>query len=330
MRRICSELVVAKDGELLEGDGARMSEWPALAAIELLVAVADHGSLAAGARAVGMAQPNASRSIVRLERHLKLSLIQRSTAGSTLTPAGLLVVQWSRVLLFAAHDLADGAATLAADGTGSMTVSASQTVAEHLLPRWLSELRWTNPDVRVTVRVHNTHDVLDDVLRGRCTVGFTEGPDAPGGVHSLVVARDELVLVVAPGHPWADRVEPVGAGELRATPLVTREPGSGTRVALDVALGTPVQSALELGGNAAVRVSVMSGTAPAVLSRLAVADALSAGTLAEVALSGLDLRRPLRAVWTGPRRLTGPAAELVALARASGRSRGDSYGDTGN
>ncbi len=303
-----------------------MSEWPALAAVELLVAVADHGSLAAGARAVGMAQPNASRSIVRLERHLKLSLLQRSTAGSTLTPAGLLIVQWSRSLLFAARDLTEGAAALAADGSGAMTVSASQTVAEHLLPRWLSDLRWTHPDVRVTVQVHNTHDVLDDVLRGRCAVGFTEGPDAPGGVHSLVVARDELVLVVRPGHPWATRNLPVGVVELSSTPLVTREPGSGTRVALDAVVGAPVQSVLELSSNAAVRVSVMSGTAPAVLSRLAVADALGAGTLREVPVEALDLRRPLRAVWTGPRRLTGPAADLVAIARATSRARGDGYG----
>lgn len=303
--------------------GHIVAEWPALAATELLVAVADHGSLAAGARAVGMAQPNASRSIARLERHLKLPLLQRSTAGSTLTPAGLLVVQWSRALLFAARDLTDGAAALAADGTGAMTVSASQTVAEHLLPRWLSDLRWTHPDVRITVRVHNTHAVLADVLHGRCAVGFIEGPGTPAGVHSLVVARDELVLVVSPAHVWAGSAVPITAEELRETALVTRESGSGTRVALDAALGGPVRSVLELSGNAAVRVSVMSGTAPAVLSRLAVADALTAGTLREVPIEGLDLRRPLHAVWTGPRRLGGVSADLVSIARASGRALGD-------
>lgn len=323
MRGICCE----RCRFAAAGKDEYVSEWPALTAVELLVAVADHGSLAAGARAVGMAQPNASRSIVRLERHLKLSLLQRSTAGSTLTPAGLLVVEWSRSVLFAARDLTDGAAALAADGSGSMTVSASQTVAEHLLPLWLSELRMTHPDMRVTVRVHNTQDVLDDVLHGRCSVGFTEGPATPTGVHALVVARDELVLVVCPTHPWADRDGPLTAGQLRETPLVTREPRSGTRVALDTALGAPVQPALELSSNAAVRVSVMSGTAPAVLSRLAVADALAAGTLREVPVTGLDLRRPLHAVWTGPRRLAGPAADLVSVARASGRGRGIRYGE---
>jgi DNA-binding transcriptional LysR family regulator len=97
--------------------------------------------------------------------------------------------------------------------------------------------------------------------------------------------------------------------------LVTREPGSGTRVALDEALGRPVRSALELASNAAVRVSVASGTAPAVLSRLAVSDALASGTLREIPTElDLRLRRQLRAVWTGPRRLRGAAADLVTIA----------------
>ncbi|AKU16540.1 LysR family transcriptional regulator [Luteipulveratus mongoliensis] len=295
-----------------------MSTWPDLTALALLTAVADHGSLSAGARASGMAQPNASRSVARLERQLGLSLVVRSTQGSTLTPEGLLVVDWARQVLSAATALTEGAATLRSEGAGStLTVAASQTVAEHLLPAWLSALRATHPEVSVTVHVHNTAEVADHVLTGRTTVGFVEGPSAPRGTHSTVVAQDELVLVVAPTHPWAGRREPVSPDELAATALVTREAGSGTRVALDEALAPRAVTppALELPSNAAVRVSVAAGTAPAVLSRLAVSDALAAGTLREVPMTGLDLHRSLRAVWGGPRRLHGPAADLVAIAR---------------
>jgi DNA-binding transcriptional LysR family regulator len=296
-----------------------MPSWPDLSALGLLVAVADHGGLSAGARAVGMAQPNASRSMARLERHLGLSLLVRSTTGTTLTPAGLLVVDWSRQVLEAATSLTSGAAALRGSGTDTITVSASQTVAEHLLPVWLSKLRSQQGDTSVKVLVHNTTEVVDDVLHGRCAVGFVEGPRAPRGVHHLVVSHDELVLVVAPGHPWARRRTPVTAGELGATALITREKGSGTRVTLDDALGKvgPISPALELPSNAAVRVSVVSGSSPAVLSRLAVENALTTGKLCEVALSGLDLRRSLRAIWSGPRRLTGPAADLVSIAAHS-------------
>jgi len=286
-----------------------------MAAIELLVAVADHGSLSAGARAVGMAQPNATRSIARLERRLGVPLLHRSTAGSTITPAGLLVVDWSRQLLASARSLLDGAATLAVDGTATLAVAASQTIAEHLLPRWLSEFRARHPETRVTVGVHNTESVLDRVRRGRCDLGFVEGPRAPRDVHHATVAQDELVLVAAPDHPWAGRRKPVTTAELTQAGLVTREQGSGTRTALEAALGGPVQAVLALTSNAAVRVAVQAGTGPAVLSRYAVHDAVGAGTLVEIPAQGLPITRSLRAVWAGPKRLTGPAAELLAVAR---------------
>lgn len=299
-----------------------MTRWPDLAALELLVATADHGSLGAGARACSMDQPNASRSIGRLERRLGVQLLVRSTTGSTLTPAGLLVVDWARDLLAAARVLVDGAGTLTAAGS-SLVVAASQTVAEHLLPAWLVRLRERRPATSVRVQVLNSAEVVQEVLHGRCGVGFTEDPRPPRGAHHLVVAHDELVAVVAPGHPWSRRRRAVTPAELATAGLVTREPGSGTRVALDRALGSdgPVVPGLELASNAAIRVSVAAGSGAAVLSGLAVAEALASGALVRVPLEGLDLRRRLRAVWTGPTRLGGEPGELVEIARAWGRQR---------
>jgi len=157
------------------------------------------------------------------------------------------------------------------------------------------------------------------VRSGGCDVGFVESPDVPGGLNAAVVAHDRLLVVVAPGHPWARRRRPLPVAELAATPLIVRESGSGTRLTLDSVLRrlglAPVAPALELSSNAAIRGSVVAGVAPAVLSNLAVADALRAGDLVTVAVDGVDLRRPLRAVWRDPKRLGGPAGDLVRLTR---------------
>ncbi|MGN6722366.1 MAG: LysR family transcriptional regulator [Marmoricola sp.] len=301
-----------------------MRHWPDLTALELLVGVADHGSLSSAARALGMAQPNASRSIARLERHLGVNLVVRSTAGSRLTPAGLLIVDWARSVLDATSTLLDGAEALSA-GNSALTVAASQTVGEHLLPLWLSRLRTQHPEASVTVQIDNSAAVVAAVLGGHVDLGFIEDPNAPRGLHRWTVAQDELVVVIAPGHPWARRRSPLTLAELAATPLLVREPGSGTRVAVERAIGSDLQIAQELHSNAAIRVSAQAGTAPAVLSRFAVADALAAGTLLQVRLDAGEarphVRRELRAIWAGPRRLGGVAADLVAIARsASGSS----------
>lgn len=304
----------------------RMSRWPDLSALEVLVAVIDHGSLSAAARALRMAQPNASRSVTRLERSLGLPLLRRSTPGSAPTPEGLLVVEWARTLLGSADDLMSNTRTLNQKGAGHLAVSASQTISEHLLPGWLAALRAVSPAVRVGLRVTNTAAVLDDLLVGDCDVGFIEGPIPRGAAHLATVGQDELVLVVSPTHPWARRRLPISPEDLHDGRLITRESGSGTRRVLDDALGRPVNPRLELGSNAAVRVAVLSGAGPAVLSRLAVAEAIAAGSLVELRIQGVELGRRLCAAWTGPRSLGGPAGELVRIAtgstsRSAGRSR---------
>lgn len=311
-----------------------MTTWPDLATLELLVALADEGSLSAAARRCGVAQPNASRSIARLERRLGLSLIHRATTGARVTTDGLLVVEWARATLEAARALETGVAALRARTQAPLVVMASQTVAEHLLPGWIAGWQHAaggagaggasphDPSLGetrgISVAVGNTTEVLAAARGGEVDLGFIEGPGAPRGLNSVVVAHDDLVLVVAPQHPWAASSR-VRAEELAATPLVARESGSGTRVALRRALAPldVAPPALELASNAAVRVSAAAGTAPAVLSRLAVDDALRAGTLVEVGVDGVDLTRNLRAVWAGPRRLTNPAAAAL-LATAAG------------
>lgn len=311
-----------------------VTTWPDLATLELLVALADEGSLSAAARRCGVAQPNASRSIARLERRLGLSLIHRATTGARVTTDGLLVVEWARATLEAARALETGVAALRARTQAPLVVMASQTVAEHLLPGWIAGWQHAaggagaggasphDPSLGetrgISVAVGNTTEVLAAARGGEVDLGFIEGPGAPPGLNSVVVAHDDLVLVVAPQHPWAASSR-VRAEELAATPLVARESGSGTRVALRRALAPldVAPPALALASNAAVRVSAAAGTAPAVLSRLAVDDALRAGTLVEVGVDGVDLTRNLRAVWAGPRRLTNPAAAAL-LATAAG------------
>ena len=293
-----------------------MERWPDLAAVEALVAVADHGSLAAAARATGMAQPNVSRSVARLERRFGVPLIHRSTTGATLTAQGLVVVEWSRELLDAARRLTEGVEALG-EGPGTLSLAASHTVAEHLVPGWVAALRRRHPDLRIRTEVCNSTEVVAALLGGRCDIGFIEGPDAPGGLNHRIVGHDELVLVAPPGHPVTRRRTPLPIAELADWPMVTREAGSGTRVALDQALRArgrpPIEPVQEAAGNATVRVAVAGGAGLAVLSGLAAAAMIDAGTLVAVPMD-VELRRSLRAAWPGPAQASGAVADLIGIA----------------
>lgn len=295
------------------------SSWPNLQALELFVAIVDEGSVAGGARKVDMAQPNASRLMGLLEAETGATLLERSPRGSSPTAIGLLLAEQARVLLMAAQHHGDWVRSISNhDVAVVLKVGASLTNAESLVPAWLAELRRRTPQVRVDLQVTNSETIIEQVQQGALQLGFVETPHVPSTVHSSVVRTDELVVVVAPDHAWASRRSKVTLHELAHTPLVVREQGSGTRKALDDLLAdlSPVQPAQVLLSNVAVRIAVESGGAPAVLSELAVRTQLASGELLRVPLEG-RLCRSLTAVWKGPRRLTGPAAELLDVARTS-------------
>lgn len=292
---------------------------PELRLLELLVAVEETGSLGQAAARFGISQPSASGRMRTLERRLGVVLVERSPTGSRLTPAGRVVTDWARTVLDAATALVEGTAALRAQQEHKLRIIASLTIAEHLVPGWLLSLRERVPGLAVGLAVANSNQVVERVRAGEADLGFVEGPGVPRDLRRATVGRDRLVVAVAPGHPWARRRRPVGAAELAGTPLLLREPGSGTRETLDRALAAhqgPATPLLELGAGGALRVAARSGTGPAVLSRLAVAEDLAAGHLVEVRLAeDLDLGRTLRAVWPASTRLNEAAAALLEVAR---------------
>lgn len=111
-----------------------MTRWPDPTVLELLVGIEDHGSLSAAARHAGVAQPNASRALQLLERQLGVTLVRRSTAGSTLTPEGTVIAHWARRVLAETQQLLEAAEGLRGHRQAVLSVAASMTVAEHLLP----------------------------------------------------------------------------------------------------------------------------------------------------------------------------------------------------
>ncbi|HYZ52203.1 MAG TPA: LysR family transcriptional regulator [Streptosporangiaceae bacterium] len=292
-----------------------------LTSFDLLLSVAELGSIGRAAAAHRMSQPAASARLRHLEHELGVCLLKREARGARLTTVGELVAGWAQPVVDRAADLEAGIAALRVERHTHLRIAASLTVAEYLLPRWLIALRAADPDTVTALSCGNSTEVAVQVLAGEAEIGFIEGPKVPAGVQAREVARDELAVVVAPSHEWARRRRAC-ATELATTPLVSREPGSGTRQAweqavreqLDTDLAAPV---LEVSSTTAIKAAAMGGIGPAVLSVRAVAAELAAGTLVRLAVPGLDLTRRLRAIWPTGHDVRGPARDLLAIALRS-------------
>ncbi|MGV9751575.1 LysR family transcriptional regulator [Nocardia farcinica] len=291
---------------------------PDLAVLDLLVSVADTGSLGAAARRHGISQPAASMRISALERRLRLRLLDRGPTGSVLTEAGRVAVEQAREVLAAARSFTDTLTAHSADHAPRVRVASSKTIADHRVPQWLAALRAVRPDVTVALEVGNSRQVEAMVRDGSADIGFVEGPHPPVGLADRVLGADHLLVIVGPEHPWARRARPLGLRELAATPLLWREPGSGTRDTVWEILAAhcrPAPPAAELGSAVAILEAVRTGLAPAVLSALIAAPELAAGRVVEVPVADATvLTRRFRAIWRREAPPSGAAETLAACA----------------
>jgi len=299
-----------------------------LGALRALREVGRRGSMAAAAAVLGVSQQALSARMRTLERTTGVTLLARSPGGSHLTEQGSLIVGWAEDVLDAADRLEAGLRSMRSGVSHRLAIAASQTIAEHLVPHWLVELRnieqagaEQTPTV-VELTVANSTRVIELVRDVKVRLGFIETPHLPADLVTAHLRDDEMLVVTAPAHPWARRRRPLSLTEVAETALVMREAGSGTRVTLTdhLAAQQPPLSAriaMELGTSAAVRSAIAEGVGPGVLSRLAVRDDLVLGRLVAIEVEGPPLKRQLTAVWRPDLDPLPPeGARLLAVAKA--------------
>lgn len=292
---------------------------PDIAALEVIVSVGRLGSMGAAARDLGLSQQAVSSRVRSVEHELGVEIFVRSPSGVEPTENGRLLLEWANTLVERATEFIAGVDTLVGNKHATLVVAASMTVAEYLVPGWLTTLT-TRVGARISVRPMNSAEVIATVRSGDADLGFVESPGDTADLDAALVATDELFVVAAPGHPWSE-TGAVSAAELASTPLIQREPGSGTRITYERALAelglAAADPLIELRSVTAIRSSVLTSNGVTVLSRLSIADDIAAGRLVRIDVDGMSMIRPLRAVWTPHVTMRGPARELLDVALAS-------------
>jgi len=253
--------------------------------LRIFVAVATREHVTQAARDLNLTQSATSAAVAALEAHYQTKLFDRVGRRIVLTATGRAFLGEARSILArvaAAEAVLDDLAGLQ---RGSLKLAASQTIGNYWLPILVHRFNALHPAIRLSLEIGNTEQVAAQVRDGLADLGFVEG-DVDDPVLALQpVADDELVLVGAAGHRLCNG-EPVPAAELKTARWVLREPGSGTRAMFEAALdGLDLRLAdldvvLALPSNEAVRTAVEAGAGVTVVSRLVVAGALKAGTLA--------------------------------------------------
>ncbi|MFC4932320.1 LysR family transcriptional regulator [Massilia sp. GCM10023247] len=252
--------------------------------LRIFVAVAERQHLTQAAAALSLTPSAVSASIKALEERYGTTLFHRIGRRIELSEEGSIFCEEARRTLASARAAEATLAELGELRRGSLSIHASQTIASYWLPAVLVRFRQAYPAIDLLLEMGNTENVARAVLEGVADLGFVEGAIDDPALSNEAVGEDRMVIVVAPGHPWADG-RALQASDLRAARWILREPGSGTRSAFEAALAAQgiapgeLQVALGLPANEAVRSAVMAGPFATAMSELVVASQLQAGLL---------------------------------------------------
>ncbi|MGH7876845.1 MAG: LysR family transcriptional regulator [Candidatus Dormibacteraceae bacterium] len=272
------------------------------------ISVADSRSVTAAAALSHLSQSTVSHHLKAFEQALGLRLFERVGRRLIPTEAAREIIIPVRSALQSLRDIGDAALALGSVERGQLRIGASQTTASHHLPRVLAAFLAPRPRLHIEVDPGNSSEVCQRVAAAELDLGLIEGPVTVPGLLERKLVRDEVVLVVAGGHPLAHR-KSVTRRDLLAVRYLAREAGSGTEVLAEQALGQLYHRVdkLQLGQMDVVRAAVRAGLGFAALPRIALRDEIESGAIVVLPLA--TRWRWMRAI----RRSTpaGPALEAL-------------------
>ncbi|WJW76198.1 LysR family transcriptional regulator [Thiohalobacter sp. IOR34] len=253
-------------------------------------------SFTKAAETLHMTQPAVTFQVRQLEEHFNTRLFDRTHNRISLTEAGKRVFEFADRIFVLYDEMEEAVREMTGEVSGVISIGASTTIAEYMLPALLGDFRTQYPDVNVQLKVSNTDGIVSMVENNVIDLGVVEAPVSNKNLLVEVCRMDELVGIVPPGHALADRAS-VTLEELLKFPYICREEGSGTREVIQEYLQScqvnvnEVSICMELGSPEAVKGAVEAAMGVSIVSRATIHKELQLGTLVALPLEP-RLERP--------------------------------------
>jgi DNA-binding transcriptional LysR family regulator len=257
--------------------------------LQVFYTVAKLLSFTKAAETLHMTQPAVTFQVRQLEDHFDTRLFDRTHNRVALTEAGRKAYEYAEEIFSLYAEMENTVKELTGDVSGALTMGASTTIAEYMLPALLRGFTMEFPDINLKLNVSNTEGIVSMIENSMIDLGVVEGPVANKNLLVEVCRVDQLVAVVPPDHEFAGR-KSVSMEEVMEHPFICREEGSGTReVIMDhmVKLGLDrnnLNVSLELGSPESIKGAVEAGMGISIASIATLEKELQLGRLVAVKL----------------------------------------------
>jgi DNA-binding transcriptional LysR family regulator len=269
--------------------------------LHIFYTVAEKGSFSAAAQALHMTQPAVTMQIQSLEDYFGTKLLHRSTKKIELSEAGRTLLPHAKRSVELVRQTDEAMSAFTQKLQGRLQLGASLTIGEYVLPRMLGPFAKQYPDISIVMKVMNTTQIMDEILKHQLNFGLIEAPVNHPDMIVEPVMQDELKLIVPAGHDLAERGK-VNLEEVMNYPFVLREEGSGTRQVMEGQLQkkkidpSDMNVVMELGSTGAVKSAVEAGVGITMLSPSSVQHELALGLVHIVDIRGLEFKRQFYAI----------------------------------
>lgn len=286
-----------------------MPPLPSLRQLEVFEAVARHLSYTRAAAELHMTQPAASMLVRQLEEALGVALFEQLGKRTHLTEAGREALVYARAVLQQLEELRAALDRLKGLGGGRLRLSVA-TTANYFAPELLAIFTRRYPGVAVTLDVTNREALLRQLAENAVDLVIMGQPPAEADVEAEPFLDNPLVVVAPPDHPLAHKRR-IPLARLEAEIFLVREPGSGTRIAMErffAEHGIRIRTGMEVGSNEAIKQSVQAGLGLGLLSRATLEQELALRRLVVLDVEHFPIMRHWYVVHRRGKRLT-PVAE---------------------
>jgi DNA-binding transcriptional LysR family regulator len=283
--------------------------------LETFLEVARHSSFSRAAEKRFRTQPAISSQIRALEEEVGAKLFDRSGGKVALTAAGKLFQRYAEQSLEARKTMITTVAEMERIPRGEIVVGANEGTCLHILPEVFAEFKKQYPSVGVQISRLERAKILESIIDNSVDFGVVSTPVEDKRLTVVNIHRDELVLIVAPGHPLSRMKQP-GITDVARFPLLLPKLGR-TRDSLENLFHEnrlkPMIS-MELDSSELLKRFVAADVGVGFIARSNVIEDVKAGALLALEIAGVSIRRELALVFRKDKALSRAALAFIEIA----------------
>ena len=246
--------------------------------------------------AIHLSQPTISSHIKDLENHFGCQLLDRLGKKAVPTKAGELLYHYARRLIGLRDETEAAMAEFHGKIKGRLVIGGSTIPGGYILPKCIGAFTTVYPEVTISLIIGDTNQIIQDVLSGSPEFGIVGAETSNKNICQEKLIEDEMRLIVTCDHKWAGKKN-ISPDLMFKEPFIVRERGSGTLKSIKLSLkekgytSENLNIIAELGSTEAIIQGIKSKIGISILSTIAVAEELKAGTLKALTIKELNLKR---------------------------------------